>query len=69
MFLKSVPSQRQLLDRSVTLMERKSILQLWEGDEPAKVFINLEYGWAYFSNNYYKDGFMDTLNLGIGFKF
>lgn len=34
-----------------------------------KMFINLEYEWAYLSNSYYKDGFMNTAMLGVGFKF
>jgi hypothetical protein len=34
-----------------------------------KLFLNLEYEWAYMSNSYYKDGFMNTAQLGIGFKF
>jgi opacity protein-like surface antigen len=34
-----------------------------------KVFLNLEYEWAYMSNSFYKDGFMNTVQLGVGFKF
>jgi len=34
-----------------------------------KVFINAEYEWAYLSNFYYKDGFMNTIMIGIGMKF
>jgi len=34
-----------------------------------KMFLNLEYEWAYLSNSYYKDGFMNTAMLGVGFKF
>jgi opacity protein-like surface antigen len=34
-----------------------------------KMFINLEYEWAYLSNGYYVDGFMNTVSLGIGVKF
>lgn len=34
-----------------------------------KMFINLEYEWAYMSNSFYKDGFMNSAMLGIGFKF
>jgi len=34
-----------------------------------KLFINLEYEWAYQGNSYYRDGFMNTINLGIGYSF
>jgi len=34
-----------------------------------KMFMNLEYEWAYLSNGYYVDGFMNTVSLGIGVKF
>lgn len=34
-----------------------------------KVFINLEYEWAYMSNSFYKNGFMNSALLGIGIKF
>lgn len=34
-----------------------------------KVFINIEYEWAYMSNAYYKDGFVNSIMAGIGFKF
>ncbi len=34
-----------------------------------KTFINLEYEWAYLSNSFYKDGFMNSAMLGIGVKF
>ncbi|MEK6782426.1 MAG: outer membrane beta-barrel protein [Bacteroidota bacterium] len=34
-----------------------------------KMFVNLEYEWAYLSNSFYKDGFMNSIMLGIGFKF
>jgi len=33
------------------------------------VLINLEYEWAYLSNSWYRDGFMNSVMLGIGFKF
>lgn len=33
------------------------------------IFINLEYEWAYMGNSYYRDGFMNSIMLGIGFKF
>lgn len=33
------------------------------------VFINLEYEWAYLSNSFYRDGFMNSAMAGIGFKF
>jgi hypothetical protein len=34
-----------------------------------KIFINLEYEWAYLSNSYYKDGFMNSIMAGVGMKF
>jgi hypothetical protein len=34
-----------------------------------KVFINLEYEWAYLSNSYYRDGFVNSIMGGIGFRF
>lgn len=34
-----------------------------------KLFLNLEYEWAYMGNSYYKDGFINTAQLGLGFKF
>jgi opacity protein-like surface antigen len=34
-----------------------------------KMFINLEYEWAYLSNSYYKDGFLNSVMLGVGVKF
>ena len=33
------------------------------------VFINMEYEWAYLSNSWYSDGFMNSVMLGIGLKF
>ena len=33
------------------------------------LLINLEYEWAYLSNSWYRDGFMNSAMLGIGFKF
>jgi len=33
------------------------------------IFLNLEYEWAYLSNSYYDNGFLNTAQLGIGFKF
>lgn len=33
------------------------------------IFLNLEYQWAYQSNSYYNDGFLNTAQLGIGFRF
>ena len=33
------------------------------------VLLNLEYEWAYLSNSWYRDGFMNSVMLGIGFKF
>jgi Outer membrane protein beta-barrel domain len=34
-----------------------------------KIFINLEYEWAYLSNANYRDGFINTVMGGIGMKF
>jgi hypothetical protein len=34
-----------------------------------KVFISAEYEWAYMSNTYYKDGFVNSAMGGIGIKF
>ena len=34
-----------------------------------KFFINAEYEWAYLSNSYYKDGFMNSFMLGLGVRF
>jgi hypothetical protein len=34
-----------------------------------KVFINLEYEWAYLSNSSYRDGFINSAMGGIGFRF
>ena len=34
-----------------------------------KVFIAVEYEWAYMSNAYYRDGFVNTISGGIGFSF
>ena len=34
-----------------------------------RVLINLEYEWAYLSNSWYRDGFMNSIMLGAGFKF
>lgn len=33
------------------------------------IFLNLEYEWAYQSNTYYGNAFLNTAQLGIGFKF
>ena len=32
-------------------------------------FVNLEYEWAYLSNSFYRDGFMNSVMLGFGYKF
>lgn len=32
-------------------------------------YIDLEYNWAYMSNSYYKNGFMNSAMLGIGIRF
>jgi opacity protein-like surface antigen len=34
-----------------------------------KVFITAEYEWAYLANSQYRDGFINTIMAGIGFKF
>jgi hypothetical protein len=34
-----------------------------------KVFINLEYEWAYLANSVYRDGFVNTIMAGVGFRF
>jgi hypothetical protein len=34
-----------------------------------KIFINAEYEWAYLSNSYYLDGFVNSIMGGIGLKF
>jgi len=34
-----------------------------------KVFLNCEYEWAYLSNSWYEDGFMNSAQIGIGFRF
>jgi hypothetical protein len=34
-----------------------------------KFFLNAEYEWAYLSNSYYQDGFVNTIQGGIGLKF
>ena len=34
-----------------------------------KIFIILEYEWAYMSNSNYNNGFMNTAMLGVGIKF
>ena len=33
-----------------------------------KVFINAEYEWAYLSNSYYRDGELQSVMLGLGFR-
>ena len=33
------------------------------------IFLNAEYEWAYLSNSFYTDGFINTANFGLGFKF
>jgi hypothetical protein len=33
------------------------------------LFINVEYEWAFLSNSYYKNGFVNTVLCGIGYKF
>ncbi len=34
-----------------------------------KVFLQAEYEWAYMSNSYYVDGFVNSITAGLGFKF
>jgi hypothetical protein len=34
-----------------------------------KFFINAEYEWAYMSNSFYKDGFMNSFMVGLGVRF
>jgi len=34
-----------------------------------KLFINAEYDWAFMSNSYYREGFINSAMVGIGFKF
>jgi hypothetical protein len=34
-----------------------------------RIFINAEYEWAYLSNTSYRDGFINTIMGGIGFRF
>lgn len=33
-----------------------------------KISLNLEYEWAYSSNSYYRDGFLNSVMLGVGIK-
>ena len=33
------------------------------------ILLNLEYEWAYMSNSFYRDGFMNSAMLGIGYRF
>lgn len=33
------------------------------------MFINIEYEWAYMSNAYYRDGFMNSVMIGLGKRF
>lgn len=33
------------------------------------LFLMVEYEWVYMSNAYYRDGFMNTINGGLGVKF
>ena len=34
-----------------------------------KMFINVEYEWAYLSNSAYRDGFVNSVIMGFGFRF
>jgi opacity protein-like surface antigen len=34
-----------------------------------KIFVNAEYEWAYLTNSYYRDGFMNSAMAGIGARF
>lgn len=38
-------------------------------DVSEHAFLNLEYEWAYLSNSYLRNGFMNSIMLGFGFKF
>ena len=33
------------------------------------MFLNLEYEWAFLSNSWYSNGFVNSLELGLGFRF
>lgn len=33
------------------------------------ILINLEYEWAYLSNSWYSNGFINSLEVGVGFRF
>ena len=33
------------------------------------ILINLEYEWAYLSNSWYSNGFINSIELGLGFRF
>ena len=33
-----------------------------------KITATLEYEWVYLSNSYYRDGFINSINLGVGCK-
>lgn len=33
------------------------------------IYLNAEYEWAYLSNSYFSDGFMNSAVIGLGFKF
>ncbi len=35
----------------------------------SKVLINMEYEWAFLSNSWYKNGFINSVMLGVGLKF
>jgi hypothetical protein len=34
-----------------------------------KLFVNLEYEWTYLGNSLYRDGFVNTIMGGVGFRF
>lgn len=38
-------------------------------DIKENLFIIGKYEWAYMSNSFYQDGFMNTANFGLGFRF
>lgn len=40
---------------------------LWFANE--SLFLNIEYEWAYMANSFYNNGFLNSVSLGVGFKF
>ena len=58
---------QQAIDISVNSFPIYYAPKVMFGNE--KVFINAEYEIAYASNSWYKDGWMNTIMAGLGFKF